>query len=79
MQWNEPYASSRTVRILATGQRNVSVPFRYTPKLGDLTVFYNGLYAQLGEDYIEVSPYLIQFKYDLEAGDTISFRGLKMW
>lgn len=79
MEWNEPYAKGLPVTIVADGMNTVTSPTRYSPNSGDLTVFYNGVYAIKGQDYIEVSPYSIQFKFDVEKGDVVVFHVQKLW
>lgn len=79
MEWNESYAKGMPVTIVADGVKLVTSPARYSPGQGDLTVFYNGLYAIKDMDYIEVSPYSIEFKYPLEQGDVVLFHVQKLW
>lgn len=79
MDWNESYANGASVTIAADGVKLVTSPARYSPTQGDLTVFYNGLYAVKDVDYIEVSPYSIEFKYPLEKNDVVVFHIQKLW
>lgn len=79
MQWNEPYSKGLPVTIIADGMNIVTSPIRYTPTSGDLKVFYNGMYAIKDVDYIEVSPYSIQFKFDLLKNDVVVFHVEKLW
>ena len=79
MAWNEAYAQSNSVVVNADGLEVVTSPVRYSPKSGDLTVYYNGLYAVLDKDYIEVSPYSIKFLYPLNKDDVVSFHVQKLW
>lgn len=79
MEWNESYKKGMPVTVAADGVKLVTSPIRYSPTQGDLTVFYNGLYAVLDVDYIEVSPYSIEFKYPLEQGDVVVFHVQKLW
>lgn len=78
MSWNEPYKISNSVDIMGV-QRVVTTPSRYMPGQGDLTVYYNGLYAIQGKDYVELTPYSIEFLYDVEEGDTVVFHHQKLW
>lgn len=77
-KWNEAYVHVEAVEI-ASVQRIVTTPRRYHPDSGDLIVFYNGYYAVKGQDYKEVSPYSIEFLYDLEAEDKVVFHYQKLW
>ena len=79
MEWNEAYAKGHSVTINSHGVETVTSPVRYQPKSGDLTVYYNGLYAVLDKDYIEVSPYSIKFLYELDKGDVVVFHVQKLW
>lgn len=78
LEWNEPYAHSEPMMI-SSRQRVVTSPHRFYPGSGDLTVYYNGLYAVLGVDYKEITPYSIEFLYDLEIDDTVVFHYQKLW
>lgn len=79
MAWNEAYAEASSVVINADGIEVVTSTIRYSPKMGDLTVYYNGLLAVLDKDYIEVSPYSIKFLYPLHKDDVVSFHVQKLW
>lgn len=78
MQWNEPYVHVETVDIMSV-RRSITLPKRYMPGQGDLIVFYNGVYAIKGKDYDEISPFSVEFKYDLEPEDTVVFHYQKLW
>lgn len=79
MTWNESYANGQAVTISADGMKTVTSPLRYTPGAGDLSVYYNGLYAVLGGDYKEISPFTIEFNYPLKKDDVVVFHIQKLW
>lgn len=79
MEWNEPYVHTETVTINNPNQRIVTTPKRYHVGSGDLIIYYNGFYAIKNKDYKEITPYSIEFLYDLEVGDTVVFHYQKLW
>lgn len=78
MQWNEPYVHTEAIHVSSV-QRVVTTPRRFHPGMGDLIVYYNGIYAIKGDDYEEISPYSIEFNYNLEVGDIVLFHYQKLW
>jgi hypothetical protein len=78
MEWKEPYVKAETVEITSI-TNIVTAPRRYHPGQGDLIIYLNGFYAILGKDYNEITPYTIQFLYDLEINDVVVFHYQKLW
>lgn len=79
MEWKEPYIHVEPMTIATAGQKVVTTPHRYYPGQGDLTVYYNGMYAVKGIDYKEITPYSIEFLFALEKDDTVVFHYQKLW
>lgn len=78
MKWNEAYTKVFTTTV-AGATKTVSTPYRFHMGQGDVQVFVNGVYAPLGKEYKEVSPYSIEFFDPLEANDNVTFHYQKMW
>jgi hypothetical protein len=78
MKWNESYVHVETVEIVSP-LKVVTAPRRYHPGQGDLTIYLNGAYAVRGKDYKEVTPYSIEFLYELEPEDKVVFHYQKLW
>lgn len=78
MQWNEPYVHREVVEI-TTARDTINLPKRYHPGQGDITVFYNGLYAVIDKEYLESSPWSIKFTFTLEPGDVVVVHYQKLW
>ncbi len=69
-QWMEKFVEVKPIVVTAT-KRLFNLDKEYHPGQGDLIVFYNGGYAVPGIDYIEVSPWSIEFTFDLEPTETL--------
>jgi hypothetical protein len=78
LQWKEPYVHVETKEITSK-TRTITLQRKYHPGQGDLVVYYNGMYAVIGKDYTELSPYTVEFLYDLQPGDTVVFHYQKLW
>lgn len=78
MEWKEPYVKVEPVEITSP-TRVVTAPRRYHPGQGDLVVYYNGMYAVPGKDYKEITPFSIEFLYELEVDDKVVFHYQKLW
>ena len=78
MRWNEPYLSQTVIRIVST-KNVINLQERYHPGSGDISVFVNGLLAAKDIDYIEASPWSLQFNFDLELDDTVVVQYQKLW
>ena len=78
MAWNEAYVKVETVEIAAT-TRIVTAPRRYHPGSGDLIIYLNGMYAVPGKDYKEITPFSVEFLYELVADDNVVFHYQKLW
>lgn len=78
MEWNEPYVKVEPI-LVTSPTKIITSPRRYYPGMGDLVVFLNGFYAVPGKDYKELTPYSIEFLYNLEVDDTVVFHYQKLW
>lgn len=76
--WNESYVDVRP-RDITEKTRLITLDRPYHPGQGDLIVFYNGGYAVRGKDYNELSPYTLEFLFDLEPPDTLVLHYQKLW
>jgi hypothetical protein len=77
-EWKEPYVAVEPITITSK-TRVVNLPRRYHPGQGDLVIYYNGMYAVPGYDYNELTPFSIEFTYDLEPLDTVVAHYQKLW
>jgi len=77
-QWNEPYVTVETVKVVAIG-KSVTFANRYYPGSGDLLVFVNGMYAVKDFDFTETTPFSIEFNDDLQPGDVVVAHRQKFW
>lgn len=77
-EWKEPYVSVETVTMTATG-KTVTLPRRYFPGMGDLVIYVNGMYAVPGKDYVETTPFSVEFTENLEPGDVVTGHYQKLW
>ena len=80
MQWNEAYSKMETVEISAP-TRMVTLPRRYTPGMGDLTVYLNGVLAVRDKQYKELTPFSIEWidTDELDVDDVVSLHYQKFW
>ena len=78
MQWNEPYREVDEYKI-GTSTRIVNLDRKYTPGLGQIKVYYNGISAINGREYEELNSTTLLFTFDLQSGDTVEVEYLKFW
>jgi hypothetical protein len=78
MPWNEPFTREEVYRP-SQPTTVFSLKNKYHPGLGEVEVWYNGIRAVLGQDYVETDMYTITFLYPVQPGDIVIFRFLKMW
>lgn len=73
--WNEPAVFLQTFEVYA--EREVfNLDFPYRKGMGELTVYYNGIFAVPGEtgDYQEVNSRTIKFNFMCQEGDVVICR-----
>lgn len=66
------YQSAQT-QVATGGQTAFSLAESYTPGIGALSVYVNGVRMALSHDYLETNSTLVTFTYPLAAGDRVLF------
>lgn len=66
-----PTFSPQEVHFAVDGQTDVVLDHPYLVGQGEIAVFLNGILSVIGEDYIELDEYRIQFTFQLSSDDII--------